>query len=936
MTFRLIFAAVLLVGFQPNVVRASNRLKIDTTLDSNIDGQAARIVESFANGEGQAAAAEFLLKDLSSAETTMRIAAMNITTSVALHIIDKHQKGASEIDALIRHQSGQKQPGYAGVQKGQDMLNEMIKEAQEKLDLERQTCSTFIKSQTHTIWLTVQDIRMFDARAAKARENVLSAQTEIQRLTELLPKLTETLVAHNRKCALDITELEAQLKIVLGDIEVMSAVLKMTECKTSLLMSHASKISSVDTNQLMKASLSQACDEGSGDEIPPEQSSWDTPEGESLVQLTANPTEVSKPKQRAKCTLSKGSCKKLRDKFLQIQGGIQGKRDELLAELLAMRKHCTDEKMNLESQISDAETDLKSWQTALAKATKEQNDAERNSKIKNEERIALIKELVRMLKLCKVNINNLISEGCALGKIRGELEKMKGHTNPAFLQDCEVTDWSADECSVTCAGGTQKLNRAISVHPVGGAECPPLEMSRKCNEDECPVDCEVSDWSEWGDCSSECNGGVKQKIRNVVSVAQNGGQACGETSVADSCNVQRCDVDCVLGDWTGWSKCSKECDGGLRSRIKHVIEAEKGAGECAKHDDDIRLEYMPCSEQDCKATLSCESQLDIVLLLDGSGSLREAGWKQSVKFTEMFIAALKGGEDNVKLSVILFSGPRTWDLAERCTGASVGPTPKMEDCGIQIVQHFTADMKKASDIVKGLAWPAATTLTSQALMAAKSELSLGRKDAQSVVVVVTDGRPMNKGRTGEAAKTLREGARLMWVPVTQFAPMADIRHWASTPISENIVQLNDFYSMTDPESIGMIISNMCPKVNQTDCWTALKCPSGMNKVSDGSACADSTGKTCDLGYCDGKPSVGVESCSTGPVSKENLIGNGLGDKCWNRFPCPADTVRRQDGSVCEKTSDDTRCDLAYCNNVANPDLEACSTGPDVPTTTPTP
>ena len=81
----------------------------------------------------------------------------------------------------------------------------------------------------------------------------------------------------------------------------------------------------------------------------------------------------------------------------------------------------------------------------------------------------------------KVNINNLISEGCALGKIRGELEKMKGHTNPAFLQDCEVTDWNPDECSVTCAGGIQKLTRAVSVHPVGGAECPPLEMMRKCN-----------------------------------------------------------------------------------------------------------------------------------------------------------------------------------------------------------------------------------------------------------------------------------------------------------------------------------------------------------------------------------------------------------------------------------------------------------------------
>merc|ERR1719253_1915349 len=227
----------------------------------------------------------------------------------------------------------------------------------------------------------------------------------------------------------------------------------------------------------------------------------------SLVQVSANPAEVEAPKQRAKCTLSKKSCKRLRDKFLQIQSGIESKRDELMAELASLHRHCEDERDNLESQISDAETDLKSQQQALASATKQQNDAERHSKLKNEERDALIKELLRMLKLCMVNTNNFMSEECALGKIRGELEQMKGHTNPAFIQDCEVTDWSTEECSVSCGGGSQKLTRAGSVHPVGGAQCPPLDMTRSCNEDACPVDCETGDWSEWGDCSAECNGG---------------------------------------------------------------------------------------------------------------------------------------------------------------------------------------------------------------------------------------------------------------------------------------------------------------------------------------------------------------------------------------------------------------------------------------------
>merc|ERR1719253_1026151 len=383
----------------------------------------------------------------------------------------------------------------------------------------------------------------------------------------------------------------------------MSSVLKLTECKASLLMMHAEKMHS----KLLRNGVDEACEDADSDAIPPELPSWSpSSDREALVQLSVNPTVLEPTKQRAKCTLSKKSCKRLRDKFLDIQAGIEAKRDELQAEILALRKHCEDEKANLEAQISDAETDLKVWQTALAKATKAQNDAERNSKLKNEERIALIKELVRMIKLCKVNINNYVSEGCALGKIRGELEKMKGHTNPAFLQDCEVTDWAADECSATCGGGTQKLKRAVSVHPVGGAECPPLEMSRACSEDECPVDCKLEDWSEWGDCSADCNGGVKQKIRNILSVPQFGGEPCGESSVADSCNLGSCDEDCILSDWTGWSLCSKQCDGGLKTRVKNVAVSEKGDGTCAPHDNEMRLEYMPCNEQECKGAVTCQ------------------------------------------------------------------------------------------------------------------------------------------------------------------------------------------------------------------------------------------------------------------------------------------------------------------------------------------
>merc|ERR1719253_1063158 len=165
----------------------------------------------------------------------------------ALDIVGR-QKGVSPDDMTLIHRqlsNATKQPGYAGVQKGQDMLNEMMQETIEKLDLERQMCAEFIEKQEGQIAVTSQDIRMFDARAAGAKEDVLNAQTEIERLTELLPKLAATLTAHNTKCADDIASLNEQLNIVLGDVAVMSNVLTLIgPCEAAFLQQSAVTVES--------------------------------------------------------------------------------------------------------------------------------------------------------------------------------------------------------------------------------------------------------------------------------------------------------------------------------------------------------------------------------------------------------------------------------------------------------------------------------------------------------------------------------------------------------------------------------------------------------------------------------------------------------------------------------------------------------------------
>jgi len=296
-----------------------------------------------------------------------------------------------------------------------------------------------------------------------------------------------------------------------------------------------------------------------------------------------------------------------------------------------------------------------------------------------------------------------------------------------------------------------------------------------------------------------------------------GGKACSPATQSKICNAEACEKDCVLFEWTKWTTCSKDCDGGTKKRVKMIREPAQGEGKCAGKWDSSRLQYTPCNVKSCKVpdakeVLKCNQTLDIVLLLDGTPKSGEEGWKAEVKAAELLVDAFQGPGITAKpnIAVVHYTGPRTWSGVSKCTEKSAKPVDMAKDCKVKIASHFTEDLAEVKSVIKGLQYTPGSKLLSLALMAVKDELALGRKEARTNVIVFVDGEPLSYRKTLLTSKTIRKSARLVYVPVIKFSPLKALKTWASRRWQENLVPVETVKQLASPETGTHIVANICP------------------------------------------------------------------------------------------------------------------------------
>jgi hypothetical protein len=174
--------------------------------------------------------------------------------------------------------------------------------------------------------------------------------------------------------------------------------------------------------------------------------------------------------------------------------------------------------------------------------------------------------------------------------------------------DCGVSAWSNwAQCSSSCGAQIAhsrltSRTRAVTTHPArGGKACPVLMMTKDCAPLPCPQDCQLGAWSEWSSCPSTCGDtGDRNRVRSIVTHPLFGGKYCGPSQETVVCIKPPCPVDCQYK----FDRCTvcllspKKCAKGCK---KILVSHAKFGGACA----DTR------KESDFVAVVECGQSSDI-------------------------------------------------------------------------------------------------------------------------------------------------------------------------------------------------------------------------------------------------------------------------------------------------------------------------------------
>jgi len=738
----------------------------------------------------------------------------------------EHKVPASVATLLQEHRAGYTPHTVEGLKpesfdKARIALNELVEKAWEELDDKIIKCKGFEDMnrenyhQTHRdLMRLIEQVNDLERLESEAIENIGSTDQMIHDVEDQLEQATKE---YNKERAED----DQEMAIRNSDLDVFAFILKFTKCEDATSLVQVCELQSGRRTLRFKDAATNKEYSKMMQSSPKNRNSIDQllrllqteHEQQPKITIPINPEPVVGMDDMPCSSGSTGGedgcmktcspdgtpdCALLHDKLSLMWGNYKDKVDELTMDMMRKQNEFYELKANLNDQIQILAKKKGTMNQLLAEARSNMAADRGEAKEKQANMRVLDRQYRRYMKKCQRRISWILYQDmCAIKVVRNAVLATATSCPTDEIQDCDVDAWVPEECSVPCddkcdpakpfkCGGWQKMKRRVVVpNDDCGIKCPVTEKYKRCGQYKCPVDCVMSAWSGWSKCTAECEGGVQSKTRSILVKTKHGGMACNTAEESQPCNTQSCDRDCSLAAWTDYSPCSVACGGGFQEKFRHVAIPIRGDGKCPSQSSRFRYHTRRCNKFDCNGDEICVAKQDLIIAVDGSGSVRDKGWTVMkdfvVKLLERYEAQYWGAEA-VQIGIVQFGNGVLGD-----DGRTVSPAKS--------IHGLTLEHDKVLEAVNGMNFKKGFTNMAQAFSMAEDMLSKrSRKEAQHSVMVITDGQPSFSFMTSEMVEQLDDKGimRYFFVITTdggKSETMQLVKSWASQPWRTNVVRV---------------------------------------------------------------------------------------------------------------------------------------------------